>query len=97
MSESEPNASTDRPTDRRTDRRLPSDGSVREYLEYLALAVLVVFAVLSAFQFYAQASAAISTFVSDTYRPVFRALFNLVVLLVCAGGVAVLLDRRFDG
>jgi hypothetical protein len=67
---------------------------IREYLEYTGLAVLVLFALLAAFRFYGHTSAAISEFISPAYRSLFKALFNLVVLLVSAGGIAVLLARR---
>ena len=83
-------------TARPTDRSLTSGWNARDYLEHAALAVLVVFAVVSAFQFYARATAAISAFVSDAYRPVFQALFNLAVLLVCGAGAALLLERRIE-
>jgi hypothetical protein len=92
MSDTQTDASTAQPTDSHT----VDDRSVREYVEYLALALLVVFAVLSAFQFYARASATIAAFVSESYRPVFAALFNLVVLLACTGGIALILERWFD-
>lgn len=83
-------------TARQTDPSLTSEWTVRDYLEHAALAVLVVFAVLSAFQFYARATAAISAFVSESYRPLFQALFNLAVLLVCGAGAALLLERRIE-
>lgn len=81
------NAETAEQTSARTRR-------IREYLEYTGLAVLVLFALLAAFRFYGHTSAAISEFISPAYRSLFKALFNLVVLLVSAGGIAVLLARR---
>jgi len=81
------NAETAEQTNARTRR-------IREYLEYTGLAVLVLFALLAAFRFYGHTSAAISEFISPAYRSLFKALFNLVVLLVSAGGIAVLLARR---
>ena len=96
-------------TDEHTNRKSPEPDSddaktaeqanartrrIREYLEDTGLAVLVLFALLAAFRFYGHTSAAISEFISPAYRSLFKALFNLVVLLVSAGGIAVLLARR---
>jgi|AntRauMinimDraft_4_1070384.scaffolds.fasta_scaffold00041_15 hypothetical protein len=86
---------TDR-TARQTDPGLTSGWTVRDYLEHAALAVLVVFAVVSAFQFYVRATAAISAFVSEAYRPLFKALFNLAVVLLSGAGAALLLERRIE-
>ena len=56
----------------------------------------MVFAVVSAFQFYVRATAAISAFVSEAYRPLFKALFNLAVVLLSGAGAALLLERRIE-
>jgi hypothetical protein len=77
-----------------SDRVTASGRSVREYLEYVVLAVLVLFALLAAFRFYGHTSAAISEFISPAYRSLFKALFNLVVLLTSAAGIALLLAQR---
>lgn len=61
---------------------------VREYLLKGALVVLGVLGVVATLQFYLSASAAISQFASEQFRPVFRAAFNLVVLLAVGIGIA---------
>lgn len=86
---------TDSGDDAQSNDRVTASGrSVREYLEYTVLAVLVLFALLAAFRFYGHTSAAISEFVSPAYRSLFKAVFNLVVLLASAGGISVLLAQR---
>lgn len=81
-----PTAQSDRPTP--TDRQTVGDGrSVRTYLSYVLLAGLSLLALVAALQFYLNASAAIDQWVADEYRSLFKAAFNLVVLLVSAAGI----------
>ncbi|WP_276272008.1 hypothetical protein [Haloarcula litorea] len=69
------------------------DRSVAEYVQWVALGVLVLVAVVATFQLYFAASAAIETFVTRRYRPLFVAGFNLAVLLACGIGVSALVRR----
>lgn len=62
-------------------------GSVRQHLNYAALAVLALFAVVAAVRLYAEASRAIGIWVTPEYRPLVQVAFNLVVLLVAGAGI----------
>jgi uncharacterized membrane protein len=65
---------------------------VRGYLLRGALVVLGLVAVIALFQFYTSALAAIGEWIAPEYRALFRAAFNLVVLL--AASIAIVLVVR---
>jgi hypothetical protein len=67
--------------------------SLREAVLWGALVLLALLAAYSLFQFYGFAAAAIDEWVSDGYRELFQAGFNLVVLLVSTAGVALVVRR----
>lgn len=50
--------------------------------------VVSVLAVVAVVQLYASVNATINTFISHEYRPLFRAAFNLVGLLVSGIGIS---------
>ncbi|MFB6304334.1 MAG: hypothetical protein ABEH47_04145 [Haloferacaceae archaeon] len=66
-----------------------ADGSrFRRLVNYGLLAGLLLLALVAAVGFYTAVSSAISTWVTDEWRPLFRAAFNLVVLLLAGSGIA---------
>ena len=67
--------------------------SVFEQLQWGALVLLVVAAVVSAAQFYRSATRSIAVWVGPGYQPLVMAAFNLVVLLLAAAGISVLARR----
>ncbi|WP_135302928.1 hypothetical protein [Haloarcula amylovorans] len=67
--------------------------SAVEYLEWGALTVLALVALMATFQLYFSVSAAVDTFVTRRYRPLFMAGFNLVVLLACGLGLSTIVRR----
>ncbi|MFC6865098.1 hypothetical protein ACFQGE_16745 [Halomicroarcula sp. GCM10025817] len=69
------------------------DRSIRTYAMWAAFAILVLVALVATFQFYFAASAAITEFVTRRYRPLFRAGFNLVIVLACGLGISLLVRR----
>jgi hypothetical protein len=71
-------------------RRLDDLG---RYLNYGAIALLSLFALVAAFRFYFAASNSVSTWVTDEYVSIFQAAFQLVVLLVAVAGIAWQLRR----
>lgn len=73
-----------------------STGSVRRYLNYGAIGLLALFALVAAIRFYLESSAVISTWVTPEYRSLFQAAFNLVVLLFAGGAIAWQLRRLGD-
>jgi hypothetical protein len=70
---------------------LAGPDDVREYLLKGVLVVLALVGVVATFQFYTSAIAAINEWVAPGYRPVFRAAFNLVVVLLAGVGVSLVL------
>ncbi|MCU4717315.1 hypothetical protein [Halapricum hydrolyticum] len=70
--------------------------SLRERLELLALIGLALFAAITAYGFYTNASQAISEFVSASYVSLFQAAFNLALLLLALAGLSLLARRQFD-
>jgi len=76
-----------------TDGGVGGGRSAAEYAQFGALAVLLLVALVATLQFYFAASAAVSTFVTERYQPLFRAAFNLVVLVAAAAGVTALVRR----
>jgi hypothetical protein len=66
---------------------------VIEALQWAAFAILILVALVATFRFYFAASNAISNFVTHEYRPLFQAIFNLVILLASGLGLSVLVRR----
>ena len=75
-----------------TPRQLGS-WDLRTVFDYLALAGLVLFALVSAVQLYSAVGGIINELIAREYRVFFRAAFNLVVLLFCVGGISMQLNR----
>jgi hypothetical protein len=69
---------------------------IRTNLYRAALGLFVLLAVVAVVQLYASVNATIATFVAEEYRPLFRAAFNLVVLLVSGIGIS-LTVRELSG
>lgn len=67
------------------------------YVNYAVLAGLLLLAFVAVVQFYVAASSAIGTWITAEYRAPFRAVFNLVVLLVAGLGVSLQLRRLRGG
>lgn len=84
-----PDDTTDTPTG--SDRLLDDPAAARRYLLWIALGLLALLAVVATFQVYTSASTAIARFVAPDFRPLFRAAFNLVVLLLAVAGITTLL------
>jgi hypothetical protein len=81
------------PLDEESDSDDADGRSIREYAMWAAFAILVLVALVATFQFYFAASAAITEFVTRRYRPLFRAGFNLAILLASALGISLLVRR----
>lgn len=79
----------------RSDDGLVGDG-VRRYVYYGTLVGLLVLGFVALVQFYLSVGSLISTWITAEYRQLFRAGFNLVVLL-CVALVVSLLLRRMEG
>ena len=58
------------------------------YVNYVALAALVVLALVAGTQFYVAVSGTITEWVAEEYRSIVRAAFNLAVLLIAAAGIS---------
>jgi len=74
----------------------PDDDSgpaIAIYAQWAVFAILTLVALIATLQFYFSASSAIDTFVTDRYRPLFNAAFNLAVVLACGLGLSVLVRR----
>lgn len=87
----ETNTDTDVPeesTDRTNRRISATDFEVRTNLYRGALVLFTLLAVVAVVQLYGSVNATINTFISHKYRPLFRAAFNLVVLLVAGIGIS---------
>lgn len=61
---------------------------VTEYLNYALLAGLLLFALVAAANLYGAVGSAINEWVAREYRSLFRAAFNLAVLLAALAGVS---------
>jgi hypothetical protein len=83
-------ATTDDSTER--DEQTPDDASgdskIQEYVLKGALALLVLLAVVATIQLYLSVSNVIGTWVEPRFRALFRAAFNLVVLLLAVLGIS---------
>lgn len=93
------------PTDQPTTEPMtttPSDPTridvdrLRELLDRAVLAGFVLVAIVAAYGFYAQAGAAIETWVSPAFQPIVLAVFNLSLLVVAVAGASYQLDRLRD-
>jgi uncharacterized membrane protein len=74
----------------------PDDDSgptIAVYAQWAVFAILTLVALIATLQFYFSASSAIDTFVTDRYRPLFNAAFNLAVVLACGLGLSMLVRR----
>lgn len=63
------------------------------YTQWAAFALLLLVALVATVRLYFAASAAIDTFVTYRFRPLFMAGFNLAVLLACGLGLSALVRR----
>jgi uncharacterized membrane protein len=84
-------ATTDDSTER--DEQTPDadtigESTIREYVLKGALALLVLLAVVATIQLYLSVSNVIGTWVEPRFRALFRAAFNLVVLLLAVLGIS---------
>lgn len=68
-----------------------SEEAVRGYLLKGALVALALVAVGATVGFYLSAVAAIDEWVAREYRPLFRAAFNLVIVLAAGVGISMVL------
>lgn len=93
MSEPESDSSDDAP------EPATDDGRARELLLRGVLVVLGLVAVVALFQFYSSALAVINEWIAREYRALFRATFNLVVLLAATAGISLVVRElgRSDG
>ena len=62
-------------------------------LQWGAFAILILVALIATLRFYFAASNAINEFVTRQYRPLFQAVFNLLILLASVFGLSVLARR----
>lgn len=69
----------------------PDVETVTVYLHWGALAVLVCLALVATVGFYTSATATIGRWVTPAYQPLFRAGFNLVLLLAAGVGISAVL------
>ncbi|PSQ58964.1 MAG: hypothetical protein BRD23_05530 [Halobacteriales archaeon SW_9_67_25] len=70
-------------------------GKLSTYLVWGAVAVLFVLAVVATAGLYSSVGRVIDIWIAPDYQPVFRAAFNLAVVLACVAGLSVLV-RRLD-
>lgn len=78
-----------------TDSSTASSASDRlvSIVQWAAFAILCLLALVATFQFYFNVSDAIRVWFSPDFRPIFQALFNLVVLIASATGISLLVRR----
>lgn len=67
--------------------------TAKRYLLWGGVVLLALLAAVAMLQVYTNISSAIARFVDPDYRPVFRAVFNLVVLLLAVAGISALLRQ----
>jgi len=70
-------------------------GRVRRYANYAILLVLGLLAFVAVIQLYLSVSNAIGTWITNEYRSLFQAAFNLVVLLAAGIGISYQLRRLY--
>lgn len=78
------------------DDSLTEGGSRRSlvrYLHWALFAILILVVLVATFRFYFAASNAVNELVSDRFRPLFQAGFNLAVILAAGVGLSVLVRR----
>jgi hypothetical protein len=75
-------------TDDGTEERTRTAVRVRRGLDYALLGGLVVIGLVAALQFYLAADRTINVWVTREFRPPFKMVFNLVVLLVVGIGLS---------
>ncbi|MFB6101140.1 MAG: hypothetical protein ABEJ73_01070 [Haloplanus sp.] len=68
---------------------------VRRYANYAVLIVLGLLAFVAIVRLYLSVSNVIATWITDEYRSLFQAAFNLVVLLVAGVGISYQLRRLY--
>jgi hypothetical protein len=86
MSDTDPQPGADRGTT--TTTTTTTAERVRRGLDYALLGGMVLLGAFAALQFYLAADRTINVWVTREYRPPFKMLFNLVVLLVVGVGVS---------
>lgn len=86
MTENDPGAATE--PDRTEPESAGEERDVREYLLRVALLVLGLVAIVALFQFYTSLLAVINQWIAREYRAIFRAAFNLVVLMAAGIGIS---------
>lgn len=74
------------------DQQDDTRGFVR-VLYWAAIGILVLVALIATLRFYFAAGNAIDNFVTRQYRPIFQAVFNLVILLASGLGLSLLVRR----
>jgi uncharacterized membrane protein len=101
---SDTDTGTDTTPDERTDADpdaddRPDDGSggrrIRRYANYAVLLVLGLLAFVAVIRLYLSVSSAITTWITDEYRSLFQAAFNLLVLLAAGLGISYQLRRLY--
>lgn len=83
-------------TEESTAEPADEDRDIRTLLLQGALLVLGAVAVVALFQFYISAIAVINEWIAREYRALFRAVFNLVVLLAAGIGISLLVRELND-
>jgi uncharacterized membrane protein YcjF (UPF0283 family) len=84
------------PDDERSADRTNDDGSrARRYANYAVLLVLGLLAFVAVVRLYLSVSNVITTWITDEYRSLFQAAFNLVVLLAAGVGISYQLRRLY--
>lgn len=68
---------------------------VRRYANYAILAVLGLLAFVAVVRLYLSVSNVIATWITDEYRSLFQAAFNLLVLLAAGVGISYQLRRLY--
>jgi len=89
---------TDTPTEdepERTGTDADTGSRVRRYANYAVLLVLGLLALVAVIRLYLSASNVIATWVTDEYRSLFQAAFNLIVLLATGVGISYQLRRLY--
>lgn len=72
----------------RAPKRLLGEYTASEYVYWGALLIFSILAVFALFNFYTNATQAISLWVESKYEPIIQSLFALVVLLAALVGVS---------
>jgi hypothetical protein len=90
MSDASPDSADDSATDADADGDAQADTAerVRRGLDYALLGGLVLLGLVAAVQFYFAADRTINVWVTREFRPPFKMVFNLVVLLVVGVGLS---------